>query len=347
MLTETMSVRAGEEIDAGALSAYLAGRIEGVEHGIVVQQFRGGHSNLTYLLRINGREMVLRRAPLGPVAPKAHDMVREAKVLDAIHPHFHVAPKVYLICEDASVIGAPFFLMERRKGIVLRDQIPPEIAVHHDYARRISRAIVDCLVAMHSIDVQKTGLIDLGKPDGFVARQVKGWSDRWDRARTEASPEMDRVIAWLAAGIPPSGAPTIVHNDFKVDNVMLDQSCPDRIEAVLDWEMTTIGDPLCDLGLTLCYWTSAAVPGVGVEALTTGPGWYSHDEFVDHYAEETGRDLSALKWHEVLGVFKLAVILQQIYYRYWKGQTQDERFSRFNQRVKALTGLASSMVEKA
>jgi aminoglycoside phosphotransferase (APT) family kinase protein len=347
MLTETTSVRAGEEIDAGALSAYLAGRIEGVEHGIVVQQFRGGHSNLTYLLRINGREIVLRRAPLGPVAPKAHDMVREARVLEAVHPHFPPAPEVFLICENPGVIGAPFFLMERRSGIVLRDQIPTEVAVHHNYARRISRAIVDCLVRLHSIDVEKTSLVALGKPDGFVARQVKGWSERWERARTDPSPEMDRVMAWLAATIPASGRPTLVHNDFKLDNVMLDQSCPDRIEAVLDWEMTAIGDPLCDLGLTLCYWSSAVVPWTGHEALTAGPGWYTRDEFVAHYADRTGRDLSALPWHEVLGVFKLAVILQQIYFRYWKCQTADERFSKFDERVRALTRLAADLVQKA
>jgi aminoglycoside phosphotransferase (APT) family kinase protein len=347
MLTETMSVRAGEEIDAAALAAYLAGRIEGIEHGIVIQQFRGGHSNLTYLLRINGREMVLRRAPLGPVAPKAHDMVREARVLEAVHTHFRPAPEVFLICEDASIIGAPFFLMERRRGIVLRDQVPPEVAVHHHYARRISRAVVDCLVQLHAVDVQDKGLISLGKPDGFVARQVRGWSDRWERARTEPSPEMDRVTTWLAATIPPSGPPTLVHNDFKLDNVMLDEESPDRIEAVLDWEMTAIGDPLCDLGLTLCYWSSAVVPGTGHEALTAGPGWYTRNEFVEHYAQKTGRDLSALPWHEVLGVFKLAVILQQIYFRYWKGQTQDERFSRFNERVTALTALAVELVEKA
>jgi aminoglycoside phosphotransferase (APT) family kinase protein len=346
MLTETMSVRAGEEIDAGALSAYLAGRIEGIEHGIVIQQFRGGHSNLTYLLRINTREMVLRRAPLGPVAPKAHDMVREARVLEAVHPHFPPAPEIFLICEDASIIGAPFFLMERRRGIVLRDQIPPGIAVHHNYARRISRAVVDCLVELHRVDVEETGLIALGKPDGFVARQVKGWSDRWERARTEPSPEIDRVMAWLAATVPPSGMPTLVHNDFKLDNVMLDGASPDRIEAVLDWEMTAIGDPLCDLGLTLCYWSSAVVPGTGHEALTAGPGWYTRDEFVAHYAAKTGRDLSPLRWHEVLGVFKLAVILQQIYYRYWKGQTTDERFRHFDSRVKVLIQTAAEMMEK-
>ncbi|HLX42980.1 MAG TPA: phosphotransferase family protein [Bryobacteraceae bacterium] len=346
MHTDTSAVRKGEELDVGALGEYLRSRIDGVAGGIVVEQFPGGHSNLTYLLTIGGLEYVLRRAPLGPVAPKAHDMVREARVLSAVHPHFPPAPKVYLVCEDAGVIGAPFFLMERRKGIVLRDRVPPEVCAHENYADRISRAFVDCLVELHAVDVEGQGLTSLGKPEGFVERQVKGWSERWERARTEANPEMDRVMAWLAATIPPSGTATLVHNDFKLDNVMLDTSSPDRIEAVLDWEMTTVGEPLCDVGLTLCYWSSVLVPGTSSEAITAGPGWYSRDEFVEQYSARTGRDCSALPWHEVLGVFKLAVILQQIYFRFWRGQTTDERFRTFDQRVKALTGQAARMVEK-
>jgi len=333
MHTDTAVVRKGEELSLGALTDHLRGKIDGVEQGIEVEQFPGGHSNLTYLLRIGGREYVLRRAPMGPVAPKAHDMVREYRVLHAVHPHFPPAPQVYLVCEDPTVIGAPFFLMQRRRGIVLRTQVPPEVAAYENYQGRISRAFIDCLVQLHSVDVEQHGLISLGKPEGFVARQVKGWSERWERARTTPSPEMDRVMVWLAETIPPSGRPTLVHNDFKLDNVMLDETTPDRIEAVLDWEMTTVGDPLCDLGLTLCYWCSTLVPGTSLEAITTGSGWYSRDEFVSRYAEKTGRDVSALPWHEVFGVFKLAVILQQIYFRFWRGQTLDERFRNFDQRV--------------
>lgn len=346
MHTDTAAVRAGEELDLAALAAHLRGKIDGADLEIQIEQFPGGHSNLTYLLRIGGTEYVLRRAPLGPVAPKAHDMVREARVLTAVSPYFAPAPKVYLVCEDPAVIGAPFFLMERRRGIVLRDRVPPEVASYPDYARRISEAFTDCMVQLHAVDVTAPGLNSLGKPEGFVTRQVKGWSERWERARTEPNPEMDRVMAWLAATVPPSGKPTLVHNDFKLDNVMLDPSAPDRIAAVLDWEMTTVGDPLCDLGLTLCYWGSAEVPGTGVQAVTSAPGWYKHDDIVRHYAEKTGRDLSALPWHEVFGVFKLAVIVQQIYFRYWRGQTTDERFKDFNQRVKVLTGIAAEMVEK-
>ena len=345
MPTDTAAVRHGEELNLDSLSAFLAGKIPGVESGIAVEQFPGGHSNLTYLLRIGDIEYVLRRAPLGPVAPKAHDMVREARILQAVHPHFPPAPKVYQVCEDAGIIGAPFFLMQRRRGIVLRSVIPPEVAAHENYAARISRAFVDCMIQLHGVDIEKHGLTSLGKPEGFVERQVKGWSERWARARTEPSPQMDAMMAKLAATIPVSGRPTLVHNDFKLDNVMLDATTPDRIEAVLDWEMTTVGDPLCDLGLTLCYWSSALVPGTSLEAVTTGPGWFSRDEFVEHYAKKTGRDLAALHWHEAFGVFRLAVILQQIYYRFWRGQTTDERFRHFDDRVRALVERATGMME--
>jgi aminoglycoside phosphotransferase (APT) family kinase protein len=346
MHTDTAAVRKGEELKLEALTAYLGGKIEGIDRGIEVEQFPGGHSNLTYLLVIGGREMVLRRAPLGPVAPKAHDMVREAKVLTAVHPHFPPAPEVYHICEDPSIIGAPFFLMERRRGIVIRTTIPPEIAAHNNYAARISEALINCMVQMHAVDIETHGLRSLGKPEGFVERQVKGWSERWERARTEPNPAADQLIAYFAKTIPPSGPPTLVHNDFKLDNVMLDAATPDRIEAVLDWEMTTVGDPLLDVGLTLCYWASALIPGTTLEAVTTGPGWYTRDEFVAKYAEKTGRDVTHLPWHEAFGVFKLSVIIQQIYYRYWRGQTTDERFAHFDQRVTALIEKCTQMVER-
>ncbi len=348
MYIDTAAVRKGEELNLDTLRDYLRGKIEGADGSIGIEQFPGGHSEpLLYLLRIGDREYVLRRAPLGPVAPKAHDMVREARVLQAVHPHFRPAPEVYLISEDASILGAPFYLMERRRGIVLRDHIPPEISKHENYAARISRAFVDCLAELHSIDIEKHGLRSLGKPEGFVERQVKGWSERWQRARTEDNPMMDRVMAWLAETIPQSGTPALVHNDFKLDNVMIDEVTPDRIEAVLDWEMTTVGDPVSDLGLTLCYWCSTLVPGTSLQAVTTGPGWWSRDEFVAHYAAKTGRDLTNLPWFEIFGVFKLAVILQQIYFRYWRGQTTDERFSKFDERVRVLIEKASQMVEAA
>lgn len=338
-------VRPGEEVDLAALAAYLGGKLDGFSGELDLEQFPEGHSNLTYLLRTGGREYVLRRAPLGPLAPKAHDMVREYRVLQAVHPVFPRAPEVYLLCEDAAVIGSPFYLMERRAGLILRNRVPPEIEVQANYPERVSRAFVECLVQLHAIDIDRHDLRRLGKPEGFLERQVKGWSDRWVRVQTEPNRQMERVMAWLASAIPESSATTLVHNDFKLDNVMLDPNAVDRIEAVLDWEMATVGDPLCDLGLTLCYWTSRETPG-NDQPVTAAPGWYTRQQLIEQYAQSSGRDLAALPWHEVFGVFKLAVIVQQIYYRFWRGQTGDERFRDFDRRVRALSEQAAQMVEK-
>ena len=345
MLPDTAPVRPGEELNCATLAAYLEGKIAGVADGIHIEQFPGGHSNLTYCLRIGGKEYVLRRAPLGPVAPKAHDMARECRVLEAVSPLFPPAPHPYLVCEDPAILGAVFFIMERRHGLIFRHGIPGPIAAQPDHARRISEAFMNCFAALHSVDVR--GLLALGKPDGFVERQVKGWSERWLRARTEEMPKADEIIAWLASRIPPSGPPTLVHNDYKLDNVMFPLDSIDRVEAVLDWEMTTIGDPMIDVGLTLCYWTHATDPrvsGGGVPAFTNGPGWFTRDEFIDAYTRKTGRSVETLGYHEVLGVFKLAVILQQIYFRFWKGQTTDERFRHFDKRVRALVDIAHGLL---
>jgi aminoglycoside phosphotransferase (APT) family kinase protein len=346
---DTAVVRKGEELDTTALGTYLQSKIPGIEDGLTLEQFPGGHSNLTYLLKTGHSEYVLRRAPFGPVAPKAHDMAREYAVLAAVAPHFPEAPRVYHLCEDPDILGAVFFLMERRRGTVLRNSVPPEIAAHPDHGARISEAFIDCQARLHAIDIEKTGLAALGKPAGFVERQVRGWADRWNRAKTEDLPEMVRVIQWLSGRVPSSTEATLVHNDYKLDNIMLREGAPDRVEAVLDWEMTTVGDPLADVGLTLCYWAWANAPEVtaaGIPSITSGPGWYSRDAFIERYARKTGRDLGGIGYYEVLGVFKLAVIIQQIYYRYWRGQTSDERFRDFGQRTKGLVHLAASMTER-
>jgi aminoglycoside phosphotransferase (APT) family kinase protein len=344
---DTAPVRPGEDLNLASLADFLRGKIEGAERGITVEQFPSGHSNLTYLLRIDGREYVLRRGPLGPVAPKAHDMAREFRVLQRVHPHFPEAPDVDYLCEDPAVQGAVFFLMERRHGVILRDAVPPELAKAPNYPQQVSEAFIDCLIRLHAIDVAKTGLIALGKPEGFLERQVQGWADRWNRAKTDELPKMDDVIRWLADRRPPSPPPTLVHNDYKLDNVMLRAGSVDRIEAVLDWEMATVGDPLADLGLTLCYWAWAEAPqpgGGAVPALTSQPGWYTRDQFVQRYAEGTGRDVSRIGYYEVLGIFKLAVILQQIYYRFRRGQTQDARFQDFGGRVRGLVELGAELM---
>jgi aminoglycoside phosphotransferase (APT) family kinase protein len=342
-MIDTAAVRAGEELNQQALHAYLEGKLDGVEN-LIIEQFPGGHSNLTYLLRTPAREYVLRRGPLGPVAPKAHDMAREYKVLKAVHPFFRPAPEVFLVCEDPAILGAVFFVMERRRGIVVRDRVPPELAAFPDYPQRVSRGFVDCLVELHSIDIEKQGLISLGKPYGFLERQVRGWFDRWLRAKTEENALMDRIIQWLTDRLPTSPAPTLVHNDFKLDNVMLNLEDPGRIEAVLDWEMATVGDPLVDLGLILCYWAQPSDPGGTKASITAQPGWYTRDELIGRYAEKTGRDLSLINYYEVFAIFKLAVVLQQIYVRFHRGQTQDERFRHFDKRVHNLIQQAAALI---
>jgi aminoglycoside phosphotransferase (APT) family kinase protein len=345
-MADVAPIRPGEEIDARALETYLRGKLPGAGQPMEIRQFPGGHSNLTYLLRLGALEYVLRRPPLGPVAPKAHDMAREYSVLCAVSPLFPAAPRAFLLCQDPSVIGAVFFIMERRRGLVLRRELPPEYAADPSFALRVSEAFVDCLALLHAVDAGKAML---GRPSGFLERQVRGWAERWERARTEDLPLMEQVIGWLAARMPASGPPTLVHNDFKLDNVMLDPRDPARVEAVLDWEMATAGDPLVDLGCVLCYWSEAGDPEIrreAISAITAAPGWYTRAQLVERYAARTGRDLACLGYYEVFGLFKVAVVLQQIYYRYRRGQTRDERFRHFGLRVRGLVEAAARVAER-
>src|SRR5215813_10383380 len=262
---DTAPIRPGEELDLAALERHLRERLPELMPGeilgpdeIELEQFPGGHSNLTYLLRLGGHEFVLRRPPFGPVAPTAHDMPREYRLLKAIHPVFPLAPQPYLLCEDASIIEVPFYLMERRRGFVISRDVPIEIGEDLALRRRVSEAMVDTISQLHSVDIYQSGLVNIGKPVGFVSRQLKGWSDRWERAKTSEVDAIDRVIKWLSARIPPEPDPqagrpaTLVHNDFKLDNVMLDPAEPSRVVAVLDWEMCTVGVPLVDFGIFLC-----------------------------------------------------------------------------------------------
>lgn len=335
-MQDTAAIRAGEELDTAALADFLQGRLAGARDGIALEQFPGGHSNLTYLLKAGNQEYVLRRGPLGPVPPKAHDMAREFRVLDAVHPFFPPAPKPFVLCDDASIIGAVFFIMERRRGVVLRTSVPPEVSAVAAYPARISQGFLDCLIQLHAIDVERHGLLSLGKPEGFLQRQVHGWFERWQRAKTEESDTMERLMRYLADRLPPAPPPALVHNDFKLDNVMLKTHDPGQVEAVLDWEMSTVGDPLVDLGLVLCYW---AEPGV-----TTEPGWWTPAELIGYYAERTGRDVSRIAYYEVFAYFKLAVVLQQIFYRFHRGQTTDERFRHLDERVRRLIDIAATKI---
>ena len=310
-----------------------------------IAQFPGGHSNLTYLLRFGGAEVVVRRPPFGPVAPKAHDMAREFHWLAAMHRVFPLAPRPYVLCEDAGIIGSVFYAMERRHGIVVRTDEPPQITTPSD-RRRASEAVVATLARLHAVDVAAGSLSTLGKPAGFVARQVTGWTDRWHRAKTKPLAEMEELAEWLTQHLPrDADAPAVVHGDFKLDNLMFDPGDTGRIVAVLDWEMSALGDPLIDLGILLAYWVPGAPAGQR-DALTTvtdRPGYFARDEVLERYAAHSGRDLSNVRFYETFAVFKIAVVIQQIYFRYVQGQTKDGRFAAFDARVAHLARQAVAL----
>ncbi|MFM8393298.1 MAG: phosphotransferase family protein, partial [Acidobacteriota bacterium] len=271
---DTAPVRAEEELGWQSLESELRKQLTLPAGRMVVEQFPGGHSNLTYCLRFDELELVLRRPPFGPVAPTAHDMPREYRLLAAVHPHFALAPRPLLLIEDPSILGAPFYVMERRRGLIIRHEVPDVIAGRPELYRKISESLVEALVELHAVEIEKSGLSGLGRPAGFVRRQVEGWSRRWERSRTSELPAMESLSAWLADRIPPDSlSPTLVHNDYKLDNVMLDPADPTRVIAILDWEMATVGDPLIDLGLLLCYWPEAGDTEISASALprvTTG-----------------------------------------------------------------------------
>jgi aminoglycoside phosphotransferase (APT) family kinase protein len=357
---DSASVRAGEELDVGALDRYLQTELAIESSGfeptaaIDITQFPGGHSNLTYSIRYGDRELVLRRPPIGPVAPTAHDMPREYKLLSVINPHFPLAPKPLLLCEDTSIIGVPFYLMERRRGLIVRFKVPVEIGENLTLRRRLSESVIDTLAALHAVDIHSTGIVQIGKPVGFVTRQVHGWADRWQRSKTGELAEMDQVIAWLIDRIPVDKDvnATIVHNDFKLDNIMLDADDPSRVVAVLDWEMCTVGDPLVDVGLFLSYWTMKGASGEAdrngsLRAVTNGPGWMTREEIIERYERQTGRDLTRIVFYETFARFKVAVVIQQIYFRYVQGQTRDERFRNFDRLVRELSREALDLAQRS
>jgi aminoglycoside phosphotransferase (APT) family kinase protein len=351
---DTREVRSGEQLDWSALATYLRWhlrdeQIPGLRLGeeMQVSQFPGGHSNLTYLVRFGGAELVVRRPPLGPLAPRAHDMAREYRWLAALHPVFPLAPRPYLLCDDTSVLGCAFYIMERRRGVVVRAEEPLPLAGHPDLRRRLSESMVDTLAALHAVDISRESLAGLGKPIGFVDRQVRGWTERWQRAKLEPLPALDTVALWLAAHQPPDSLePAVVHGDFKLDNVMLDPLDPGSVVAVFDWEMAALGDPLVDLGIMLAYWTSTEEAG-GTDALSTVTGrhgYLTRDEIVERYSSHAGRDVSEIAFYEVFALFKIAVVIQQIHYRYRSGQTDDPRFATLGDRVHSLAKQALSRI---
>jgi len=346
--SETRAVRAGEELPLDALNAWLRVAAPAVGTVTAVEQFPGGFSNLTYLLRTTSGEVVLRRPPVGVGPGSAHDMPREARILSVLELRHIPAPRAIATCEDAAVIGAPFYIMERVRGVILRGgTAPPE----YDAAAfgRLCESFLDTLVAIHGATPADPVIGGLGKPLGYVARQVDGWTKRWQAARTEEAPAVEQLAAWLAEHKPEESGACLVHNDFKFDNLVLDPKSPGRIVAVLDWEMATLGDPLLDVGTTLGYWVEAGdhpafkALGLGITAL---PGNLTRAELWDRYLIKSGRASRPATFYHAFGLFKIAVIAQQIFARYKKGLTTDERFARLGDAVRLLGEMGGAVVAK-
>ncbi len=348
---ETIEVRTDAQLPLDVVERFLRERLPHTDGPLEVVQFAGGHANLTYLVRFGAHEYVLRRPPGGPVAPGAYDMAREFRVLSALWPVFPPASRPYLFCDDTSILGAPFFVVDRRRGLVIHKKMPPEYLNRPDLYRRLSEAMVDTLVDFHAIDYRAVGLETLGKPEGFVERQVINWSKRWERVKDAASiPLMDELSRWLLARLPRSPAPTLLHNDYKLDNMMVDPTDIARIIALFDWDQCTLGDPLVDLGLLLNYWTEAGdSPGRQslAQAPTTLPGFYTRAEVVQRYAQRSGRDVSAIAFYETFALWKTATVCMQLFVLYRDGQLQDERLNDFNQRAQQLAEAAHDVARTA
>lgn len=345
---ETVPVRPEAILDFDKLAHFLRGRLPNTKGSLDVMQFAGGHANLTYLLRFGDQEYVLRRPPSGPLAAGAYDMGREFRALSALWPVFPPASRPFLYCEDISIIGAPFFVMERRHGLVIHKEMPPSYLHRPDLYRRLSEAIIDTLVALHGIDYTAIGLATLGKPEGFVERQVHNWIKRWERAQVEEIPLLDELGRWLLAHLPRSQTPTLLHNDYKLDNLMVDPTDITRIVALFDWDQCTLGDPLIDLGLLLNYWTQANDPPERQalsQAPTALPGFYTRAELVQRYAERSGRDVSAASFYETFALWKTAIVVMQLFILYRNGQLRDERLADFNRRAVWLAETAHHVVQ--
>jgi aminoglycoside phosphotransferase (APT) family kinase protein len=347
---ELAPVRPGEELDWPALEAYVRAGVEGLEGPMVVEQFPNGSANLTYLLRFGATELVLRRPPFGVVAPGAHDMRREYRVLSRLWSSFDRAPRAFLFCDDHEVVGSDFVVMERRRGEVVRDGVPAAMAHHPDVDRRVSFALVDAMAELHLLDPAAAGVADLGKPEGFTARQVAGWKNRWELVRPDDGPPiMDELPLRLEAALPTPTRVSVVHNDLKLDNCQFDAGDPDRVQSIFDWDMTTLGEPLVDLGTLLNYWPDPTDP--------PGAGRVSHQglltmdlptraEITARYAERTGIDVSSAGWYEAFAQWKTAVVVQQLYNRWLRGESTDPRMEVVAVRLPILAENAASLLDR-
>jgi aminoglycoside phosphotransferase (APT) family kinase protein len=326
--TEVDEVRPGEQLDWVALESHLRRALPHLEGDFSVRQFLNGSANLTYLVRFGEDALVVRRPPFGVIATGAHDMLREYTVLSRLHTAYPRVPLGLHYCADTGVIGAHFLVSEYRPGVVVWDRVPEELAVGPEPGRRIGFAVVDALADLHLVEPTACDLGYLGRPEGYLDRQVRGWTRRWDAVATKSHGTVHRVAELLARHLPESGPATLVHNDFKVDNCQFTPGDPDLVTSVFDWDMATLGDPLTDLGTLLNYWPDGDIPAEGVPGVEN-VGLPSRDEVVERYAARTRQRLTRadVAWYEAFGCWKTAVIMQQLYVRHLRGETSDERMN--------------------
>lgn len=336
-------IRKGEELNWDRLEAYLRANISELKGDMEVAQFHGGHANLTYLVKFGAKELVVRRPPFGKIAPGAHDMKREYKVLSKLSQHFSPAPHAYHFCEDDSIIGSQFVVIERRHGVIIRTQLLDCFTGFDNVEERLTTALVKVEAELHQVDYNKAGLEKLGRPDGFLERQLSGWGQRWHLSKTSENKEMDEVLRRLQSDIPTSQAASIVHNDIKLDNCQFQPDNPDVVTSIFDWDMCTLGDPLVDFGTTLSYWPEPFFEGVEMPVMLHG-NFPPKDYLINKYAALTGYDLERIRWYEAFAYWKGAVIGQQLYERYLNGDSTDARMAKFGETSSLFTNYALSIL---
>lgn len=341
-MKDTKAVRPNEELDWKKLEGYLHEQLENLDGEMSVEQFHGGHANLTYLLRFGEREFVLRRPPFGKIAPGAHDMKREYRVLSKLYKYLPEAPRAYHLCEDETIVGARFVVMQRCKGVVVRSKLPESFTQEKNVLSRLTNALLRSAADLHSVDVEAADLTALGKPDGFAERQIGGWNKRWNLSKTWEVADMDYVYDALKSSIPTPQSVSLIHNDLKFDNCQFQPDNPDKVTAIFDWDMCTTGDPLIDFGGLLAYFPEKSVPDM---MRILPPGDYpDKSEMIARYSDMTGFNTENIWWYESFAYWKTAIILQQLYKRYADGATKDERMAKFGKMAKMLGGFAKAKV---
>lgn len=350
VLDQAGSVREGEELDVKIITDYVKSKVPDVKGDAVITQFPGGASNLTYSVKFDNKDYILRRPPFGTKAKSAHDMGREYKVMSKLKPVYPYVPEMVDFCTDESVLGCEFYIMERLVGIIPRADMPKGVNLSPEQARQLSINVIDRFAELHNVDYKAANLEDLGKGDGYVKRQIEGWSKRYGNAKTDDVPDYENIMGWLHDNMPEQVKVVIIHNDYRMDNVVLSAQDPTEVIGVLDWEMATLGDPLMDLGNSLAYWVEANDPPEHQflrRQPTHLPGMLTRDEVIQRYCEKTGLNVDNFLFYHVYGIFRLGVILQQIYYRYYNGQTKDKRFASFGEMVKILESQCNALLKEA